>query len=249
MRFRVFGGLQLPEYGFVRPPRALPPPYHVHLVVADGVPTREDAVPGADPDSWARDIIPRGAIVREAMEQAGAEASARAMAKAGPSPAPAILAQAAVAAAEAATKEKEHAHRTIKEVPRGGEAWLEYGVEWPCGTKPLNPPDAADILLNKQFSLPSGWLLDVQFPQETEPNPVCFLSEPYPKPGQNRQALWGRRVGVSHYGEYTLRWTRAEEPKIDALLAISFEGFAANRRSADCIARVTPGRLFGSPDL
>jgi hypothetical protein len=239
MQFRVFGGLQLPEYGFVRPPRALPPPYLVHLVVADGVPTRAGAALGAGPDAWTAGINPREAIVQQ-------KARAHASAALGPS---ATAVELAAAAGGIAGKLRGEARHALKKVLPDQEVWLEYGVEWDKNTMPLNRPDAADILLEQQFSVPSAWLLDVQFPQETEPNPAGFLSEPYPKPGQNRQALWGRRVGVSQYGEYTLGWTRAKEPEIDALLSISFEGFAKGRRSADFIAKVTPGRLFRGPDL
>jgi hypothetical protein len=129
----------------------------------------------------------------------------------------------------------------------GGNAWKQYGVTWPQNIRPLGRPTLRSTILNQRITVPFGWRLDALFPQEQEINQVCFLSEPYPRQQQDGDPLWGRRVGVNYCGCFTLGWTRITDLQVNDWVAISFEGFAPNRQSADYIAQVNEGFLFRAP--
>jgi hypothetical protein len=218
----------------MRPPTVLPPPCLLRVVAAEGIPYRTNG------DAWWKRIGPRQAAVEAKAEAAKREAVRKAIARDAP---PDVAEKEGLnAAANVVAMAKDQ----IAAVPAGGDGWKRYGVDWPRDIAPLRPPPPDSVLLDQQVLVPSGWMLDVLFPQESEPDPVSFQSEHYPRPGDG-EPLWGHRVGVTQYGEFALHWARTQPPAVGAYVAISFEGFAPGRDSSDYIVQVTPGRMFRNP--
>jgi hypothetical protein len=101
----------------------------------------------------------------------------------------------------------------------------------------LTRPEPGAIVLDRRFSAPFVWGMEVEFSLAEQGDPDGFIASYYEQP----KGL----VGVNHYGEYTLDWTR--ELNEGDWVAVSFDHFDPEAHSTAFLARVTDRWLFRPP--
>jgi hypothetical protein len=116
------------------------------------------------------------------------------------------------------------------------------GISWVEGIPSLDKPPPETVILDQALAVQFEWSREMKF--NDEPDPLGFLSIPYPQPYDYDPKLTS--VGVNYYGEYTLPWSKPLSP--GAWVAISFERFEnPERQSADFITQVQDCNLFHRP--
>ena len=130
----------------------------------------------------------------------------------------------------------------------GDSSWKRLGAFPVEGTPSLDQPEPGTVVLDRWVAVPAvpgEHAAATAFTFTARPNPMAFLSVPYPQPPIGASGV--TEVPVRYAGAYDLRWSRPLAP--GAFVAVSLDRFwPPERDSADYLAQVencqlhAPGR-------